>query len=203
MSTQINSTSKSPLALRKLHSIHMLPNGQDFDGRIELNRASYQFAFAPKTAAIQDRKLTLTGQVTVTSPKKQKRTADKVEATLLATQGSVTPAPPFPRSLDLSLKTATGEQNSSSVITDATGAGGSVGVMYLRLSELNGKSLGLPMDLSSVQLNVRLYPTSETERDLQWLYSALVSATLSDSPDEQKATAYLAEINRILKAGSP
>ncbi|HKX26801.1 MAG TPA: hypothetical protein VJ302_03825 [Blastocatellia bacterium] len=200
MSTQKNVSAKTP-TLRKLHSIHALPHGRDFNGQIELGQSRYRFAFAPESAALANRKLVLTGSVTVSSPSRQKRTADRVEATLLATQGSAASAPPFPRALDPSLKTPNTEPLSLISITDATGNIGSVGVMYLKLSELNGKTLGVPLDLSGVQLNVRLYPTSEIERDLQWLYSALVRVTLGESPDEQQASLFLAELNGIFKTG--
>jgi hypothetical protein len=185
--------------IAKLYSIHALPSGRDFAGVIEAGTAKYQFNFSPRTAAIVDRKLVLAGSVTVKAAKGGKRMVDKVEATLLATQGSAGPTPPVPRSLDPKYRPAF----SSPPVTEATGEFGSVGVIYFKLSGLDGKAAGLPFDLSDTQLNARLYSTSEVERDLQWLYSALVRATLGESPDEKSASAYLAEINRILKeAGS-
>jgi hypothetical protein len=185
--------------IAKLYSIHALPAGHGFSGVIEAGRAKYQFNFSPKTAAIVNRKLILAGSVTVKAPNGGKRTVDKVEATLLATQGSAGPAPPMPRSLTPPER----PPFSSPPVTEATGEFGSVGVIYFKLSGLDGKAAGLPFDLSDTQLNARLYSTSEVERDLQWLYSALVRATLGESPDEKSASAYLAEINRILKeAGS-
>jgi hypothetical protein len=190
----------NPTESRKLYSLHVLPSGRDFTGTIGIGKANYRLTFAPRTASVVNRKLVLTGTVTVQSPGGQKRVADKVEATLLATQGSAAQAPALPRTFAQSLKPATTVPDSSMVITEATGDLSSVGVMYLKLSTLNGKALGVPLDLSSVQLNARLLPGSEVERDLQWLYSALVIANLSKSPDEQAATNYLAEINRILKA---
>jgi hypothetical protein len=181
--------------IARLYSIHALPAGREFSGVIEAGRAKYQFNFSPRAAAIVDRKLVLTGSVTVKAPKGGKRTIDKVEAKLLATQGSAGPTPPAPRSIDPRFIPAF----SSPPITEATGDFGSVGVIYFKLSGLDGKAAGLPFDLSDTQLNARLYATSEMERDLQWLYSALVRATLGQSPDEQAASVYLAEINRILK----
>jgi hypothetical protein len=72
--------------------------------------------------------------------------------------------------------------------------------MYLKLSPLDGRALGVPADLRAVQLNARLYATSEVERGLQWLYSALVEATLGEHRNERLAADYLDAINRILKA---
>lgn len=188
---------KSAAAFRKLHSIHALPNGREFTGRIELGNAKYQFTFAPGAAALSDRKLKLMGRVTVQSPAGQKRMADKVEAQLVAVQGSIVNAPPVPRLLPGSLQPAEPAPDNMPV-TDATGGLGSAGVIYLKLTPLDGRALGVPMDLSAVQVNARLYPQSEIERDLQWLYSALTLAL--DNAEERKAEGYLTEINRLLKA---
>jgi len=185
--------------IARLYSIHALPSGREFSGVIEAGRAKYQFNFSPRAATVVDRKLVLTGSVTVKAPKGGKRTIDKVEAKLLATQGSAGPTPPAPRSIDPKFIPAF----SSPPITEATGDFGSVGVIYFKLYGLDGRASGLPFDMSDTQLNARLYATSEMERDLQWLYSALVRATLGQSPDEKAASVYLAEINRIFKeAGS-
>lgn len=186
--------------LRKLYSVHVLPAGHDFAGVIQAGKVNYQLVFAPKTAKVANGKPVLTGSVTIKSATGKKQTAENIEAVLLATQGSITPAPPMPRDLQPSLKSDSTPPNDRPILTDATGPQGSVGVMYFKLSGLVGKALGIPMDLSDLQLNARLFPTSETEYDLQWLYSALVMATLNNPPDEKAATGYLAELNRILKA---
>jgi hypothetical protein len=184
---------------QKLYSIHVLPQGREFTGKIEVGRGSYQFTFTPKTAASVNGKLVLTGSVKVKTPVGRQNAADGVTATLLATQGSITTPPPMPRDFAPSLKPPQ-PAISESPITDWTGHLGSVAVMYLKLSPLNGRALGAPVDLSSVQLNARMFPTSEIERDLHWLYSALVEAMDGESRDERRAATYLGEINRILKA---
>ncbi len=188
---------KSVKKLARLYSIHALPSGRDFSGVIESGRAKYQFTFSPQTAAIVDRKLVLAGSVTVMAPKGGKRSIDKVQATLLATQGSAGPPPPAPRSIAPPARPAM--TSVSLPVTEATGDFSSIGVIYFKLSGLEGKATGLPFDLSNTQLNARLYSTSEVERDLNWLYSALVRATLAETPDEKIASIYLDEINRILK----
>jgi hypothetical protein len=184
---------------RRLHSIHALPNGREFTGKIESGKANHQFTFTPKTAASANGRLVFTGSVRVKAPTGQLRTADNVTATLLATQGSITAPPPMPGGLPPSLNPPQPDLSESLPITDWTGHLGSVGVMYLKLSSLDGRALGVPMDLSLVQLNVRMYPASEIERDLQWLYSALLEAMHGEQRDEQRAAAYLNEINRMLK----
>ncbi|MGH9836288.1 MAG: hypothetical protein ACRD9Y_24965 [Blastocatellia bacterium] len=193
-----NATNKTSTS-HKLHSIHVLPQGREFTGKIEAGRGSYQFTFTPKTAASVNGRLVLTGSVKVKTPAGRQSVADGVTATLLATQGSITAPSPMPRDLAPSLKPPQ-PAISESPITDWTGHLGSVAVMYLKLSPLDGRALGAPVDLSSLQLNARMFPASEIERDLHWLYSALVEAMGGESRDERRASGYLVEINRILKA---
>jgi hypothetical protein len=200
MFTQNKNATNKPSTGHKLHSIHVLPQGREFTGKIEVGRGNYQFTFMPKTAASVNGKLVLTGGVKVKSPAGQQRAADGVTATLLATQGSITSPPPAPRELSQSLTPPQPAFSEPAPITDWTGRFGSVAVMYLKLSPLDGRALGVPADLSSVQLNARLYATSEVERDLHWLYSALVEALSGERPDQQRAARYLNEINRLLKA---
>jgi hypothetical protein len=187
-------------AAKKINSIHVLPNGAGFAGKIEAGGSSYHIAFAPKTAASADGKLVLTGVVTVKSPGGRQRAADNVTATLLATQGSITGPPPMPRQFSESLKAPLPDPGGSLPITDSTGHLGSVAVMYLKLSPLDGSALGVPADLSAVQLNARLYATSEIERGLHWLYSALVVAIQGEHRNERLAADYLDAINRVLNA---
>lgn len=187
-------------ATNKIHSIHVLPKGHGFAGKIEIGRSSYQFAFTPKTATSMNGSLVLTGSVTVKTPTGRQKGADNVTATLLSTQGSITGPPPMPRRFSESLKPPLPAPSGSLPLTDWTGTTGSVAVMYLKLAPLDGHALGVPADLSSVQLNARLYATSEIERDMHWLYSAMVQATQGEHKNEQLATDYLAAINRILKA---
>jgi hypothetical protein len=187
-------------AANKIHSIHVLPNGAGFDGKIEAGGSSYQFAFTPKTAAAANGKLVLTGDVKVKSPGGRRRMTGEVTATLLATQGSITGPPPMPRQFSESLKPplpAPANSVGSLPLSDWTGYSGSIAVMYLKLSPLDGRALGVPADLSAVQLNARLYATSEIERDLHWLYSALLEATQGEHKNERLTADYINAINRI------
>lgn len=185
-------------AANKIHSIHVLPNGARFAGRIKVGGSSYQFAFTPKTTALSSGKLVFTGVVEMKSPGGRQRATENVTATLLSTQGSITGPPPMPRQFSESLKAPVPIPSGSLPITDSTGHLGSVAVMYLKLSPLDGRALGVPADLSAVQLNARLYATSEIERDLHWLYSALVEATQGEHKNERLAADYIDAINRIL-----
>ncbi|MBA3439801.1 MAG: hypothetical protein H0T92_08030 [Pyrinomonadaceae bacterium] len=86
--------------------------------------------------------------------------------------------------------------------TQAAGDSSFVGVMYFRLQSLDGNALGVPVDLSNVQLNARLAPVDDVARDLQFLYSELIAAAYGEKPNERNAGIYARELNRILKGGS-
>jgi hypothetical protein len=186
---------KATASQQKLHSIHALPDGKAFTGKIAAGKVNYLFTFVPKAAESASGKLKLKGSVIVRTPAGAKRTADAVEATLLSTQGNIQQGPAIPRNFPESLRPPA-PAPSSMPITDATDAISSIGVMYLKLSPLDGRALGVPMDLEAVQLNARLYPQSELERDLQWLYSWWLLT--AHRGDEKLAQGFLEEINRRL-----
>jgi hypothetical protein len=185
-------------ARRKLHSIHMLQSGKDFSGEVEVGRTKHQFVFSPDRFSIAGGDPVLTGRVRVRAAGGRERVVEKVEARVLAQQGSIFSAPPRPARLDASLRAPFGPQDSSKPLTDATSDLSIAGVVYFRLSPMEGAALGLPLDLGAVQINVRLYPASETERELHWLYSAVV-ATHAVTPQDQDALRRLGDaINRIV-----
>ncbi len=179
-----------------LHSIHALPEGSEFVGTIEAGRSKFGFSFKPASASIENGKLTLRGRVKVTPPKGSPRTTDGVTATLLSTQGSTAQPPAPPASLPAALIPTPPANPGVLPITEATGYLASIAVIYFRLSPLSGTQLGLPLDLGAVQLNARLYSDSTLERELLWLYSALLMATLGPLPDAARAQGLLAELNR-------
>jgi hypothetical protein len=72
-------------ATNKIHSIHVLPSGKGFSGKLAAGKTIYQFAFTPKSAASVNGNLVLTGSVTVNTPTARRQSADNVTATLLAT----------------------------------------------------------------------------------------------------------------------
>jgi hypothetical protein len=81
--------------------------------------------------------------------------------------------------------------------TEATGSRSFVGALYFHLSPLNARALGLTIDMSQVQLNARLFATSETERALQVLFSDVVAALYSVPPNANAALPHLAALNQI------
>ncbi|MEJ7618670.1 MAG: hypothetical protein WKF30_17255 [Pyrinomonadaceae bacterium] len=85
-------------------------------------------------------------------------------------------------------------------IVDATGPLGFVAALYFRLQDLNARSLGVPVEMNNLQLNVRLAPENEIERDLLWLYSDIVAVVYGDKPDAREANKYVQELNGKFKA---
>ena len=191
--TMLTQTKKST-AMRKLHSIHSLLIGREFTGEIINGR---KFSYSPSSIALVGGKIELTGRFSVKSAGQTSK-ADNVKATLLATQGSIQSPPPTPDGASASMLGAV--QPSDKPATDATGSRASIGVMYFKLSALKGAELGLSLDLSSLQLNVRLNPPDETARALQFWFSVAVQAVMGESPDSGLAARSLGEIDKLLKA---
>lgn len=182
---------------RKLHSVHSLLIGREFVGEIEVGKAKHPFIFSPASATVANGKLELTGRFTVKAAGRQTHKSENVKATLLATQGGLTTAPQAPRGIEATLL---GKIPTDGLpATDATGGRGYVGVMYFRLSPLNGSALGLSFDLSAVQLNARLNPQDEVAVALQFWYSVAVQATFGQAPDQNLAAQSVEGINQILK----
>lgn len=190
-------TAPGPKPTKKLYSICGVQRGREFAGSFETNAGKYEFSFTPRAAKLANGKLELTGDFTVAATRGQKRQVKNVRATLASTQGGLGTAPPriLQRRPNLSLPVRTGP--SALPVTEATDALGFVGAMYFRLSPLDARALGLTIDLSHVQLNARLFPTSELERDLQFFYSELVAAAYGKTPDAQAAAAHIDALNKI------
>jgi hypothetical protein len=179
-------TAPGPKPSTKLYSIFALQKDKTFAGEFETATSKHKFTFAPKSAKLVENKLVLTGSLTV-----GKRVAQNVSATLAATQGGLVSGPakiaarPYPNPGGLP-------------ITEFTGARGFVGTMFFHLSPLKSSALGLAIDLNKVQLNVRLFPVSEVERELQVLFSDLVAAVYGKEFDGNAANLQVAGINELL-----
>jgi hypothetical protein len=85
-------------------------------------------------------------------------------------------------------------------VVESTGTLSFAGVLYFSLSSLDGPNLGVPLDLSKVQLNLRLAPTDDLARDLQNIFSNVTEALYEDPIDERAATEQIQELNRIFKS---
>ena len=215
--------SKAAKTQRKLHSVHALLRRHAFTGQFEEQGGKYDFKFTPAEASLAQKKLVLNGRMVVRLPRGGDRSIDRVEARLLAMQGGIGASPVRRQLLTGTAQTAqtsTSEQKLEQEkgpetelqpglhafepprpdefgrpVVEATGPTSFAGVLYFELSPLDSVALGVPLDLSKVQLNGRLAPTDDTARDLQLLYTDLLSAVENDQP----ANDYLEKINRIFK----
>ena len=182
--------------------------------------------FLPNQATIVDHKLVLTGRMGFSVPGQATRYVDGVRASLMATQGGVGVSPVRRQLLAgtaQTAQTATSDQKleqEKGPETDlqpglhsfeppkyddlgrpkveATGSLGFVGVLYFKLSPLDSKSLGIPLDMSDVQLGARLAPTDDLARDLQLLFSDVVLAL--ENKSEETTRSALDALNNALKS---
>ncbi len=213
---------------RKLHSIHGLLRGRVIDGQFEARSQLCRFSFVPATAALTDGMLVLSSRMAVHSPQVGTRLVDSVEARLVAIQGGVG-VPPVRRQLRTGTaqtsQTSTSDQKMEQEkgpetdlqpglrafesprldelgrpTVESTGPLSFVGVLYFNLSPLDGPALGVPLDLSKVQLNLRLAPTDDLARDLQYMFSELTHALHKTPIDERTANEQIQELNRIFKS---
>jgi len=212
---------------KKLHAIHALLRGRIFVGQFQAQRKTYDVSFAPAKAALIEQKFVLLGRFTVKPPQQSLRSTDQVEARLVATQGGVGISPVRRQLLTgtaQTAQTATSDQKLEQEggpetelqpglhsfdkpkpdalgrpTVESTDALGFVGVLYFHLSPLDGEALGIPLDVSKVQLGGRLAPVDDRARDLQFLFSDLVMALGSEHPDNETANNCVEQINRILQ----
>jgi hypothetical protein len=212
---------------RKLHSIHGLLRGRVIDGQFEARSQTCRFSFVPATAALTDGKLVLISRMAVHSPQIGMSFVDSVEARLVAIQGGVGVSPVRRQLLTgtaQTSQTSTSDQKMEQEkgpetdlqpglrafesprldelgrpAVESTGPLSFVGVLYFNLSPLDGPALGIPLDLSKVQLNLRLAPTDDLARDLQYIFSDLTHALHKTPIDELAANEQIQELNRIFK----
>ncbi len=179
-------TAPGPKPSAKLYSIFALQKDKTFAGEFETATSKHKFTFAPKSAKLVENKLVLTGTLSVGAKK-----LSNVSATLAATQGGLVSGPakiaarPYPNPSGLP-------------ITEFTGTRGFVGTMFLHLSPINSDALGLKIDMKKVQLNVRLFPVNDVERELQVLFSDVAAAVYGKDVDASAAESHIAEINKII-----
>lgn len=220
------SSVKRSSAQAKLHTIHAILRGRIFVGQFQVKGESYDFNFALAKASIVQKKCVLSGKFSVKPPKQNLRSIDQIKARLVATQGAVGVSPVRRQLLTGTAQTAqiaTPEQKleqekgpetdlqpglhafdspkrdaQGRPTVESTDTLSFVGVLYFQLSPLDGQALGIPLDVSKVQLGGRLAPTDERARDLLLLFSDLVMTLDGDSNNEQTNDS-LVGINRILQ----
>jgi hypothetical protein len=177
-----------------LHSIAGMLRSRKFEGGVETAGTKYNFIYSPKRAFLTGNQLQLNGNFEVTGPNaRSPRSVDNVKATLLAIQGGIGNPPQrekFPS--DVSTK------HPDLPIVESTGSISFSGVLYFKLSPLDGKALGIAADMRQVQLNVRLAPVSDTERALQADFSSIADALYGKQIDSKWAEAALSDLNKHL-----
>ena len=225
LNEQRTQPASSRSAQNKLHTLHAVLRGRVFDGKIEARGKTYPIVFLPNQATVVDHKLVLKGRMGFSVPGQATRYVDDVTASLMATQGGIGVSPVRRQLLAgtaQTAQTATSDQKleqEKGPETDlqpglhsfeppkyddlgrprveATGSLSFVGVLYFKLSPLDSKSLGIPLDMSDVQLGARLAPTDELARDLQLLFSDIVISLENTSSEVSSA---LEALNSVLKS---
>jgi hypothetical protein len=178
----------------RVDSIAALSRGRRFDGSFGVADKNYDFSYVPAKASVVGRRLQLVGRLTVKEPRGQTHTRDRVHLTLVGTQGGIGTAPTRPGN-----PTSSATASSDLPDVESTGATSFTGVMYLHFEPLIGSALGVPADMSRVQLNARFAPVDDTERTLQVIYSSIVYALAGKQPNASDAA--IAELNSVLAQG--
>lgn len=223
------SAAPGPQPRTRIYSVAGLMNERTFAGTFDVRGTDHNFSFEPTAAALNDkRQLELTGRFVVTARRGKSLAVPDARATLVATQGGIASPPARRQALVAATTTsgniATPQQKqeeakapetkqepvapsatpapSALPVTEATDDLAFAGAMYFHFSPLDARRLGLSIDLSRVQLNARLAPTSDSERELQLLYSDVIAATGGAKPNYADASRYVEELNRMLKGKS-
>jgi hypothetical protein len=184
----------------KVHSIAARMRERSFEGGFDIAGINYSFTYSPARAAVAGRKLELFGVLTVIDGRPNARvpphSLNNVRAVLVSAQGGIGAAPTR-TNLPVDISTAKPDLP----VVESTGSLSFCGALYFKLSSLDGRSLGVPADLSPLQLNVRLAPTNDAERNLQGVYSSIVDALYGKNADNRAAAAHMSLLNKLLTAG--
>jgi hypothetical protein len=208
---------------RKLYSVPVWLHERAFAGEFELGGRSYKLTFAPAQAEIADNALRLRGRLIVNDGKAGLPEVKDARATLAGIQGGIgdgparykmlaTGATPGPTESPTEKQQKAGENEKQAVepvagekakmsrltMTENTGPTAFAAVMFFHLDALDHRALGVPADMSHVQLNARLAPKDPTAQRLHSLYSALTNALAGEQADERLATALVRELNQVL-----
>jgi len=206
-----------------LYSVAAWPEQRAFVGTIDLGSQDYKFSYAPSSAEAINKRLQLSGRLTVTNARGRARVLNSVRATLANSQGGVgtgplrrqmiaSDAPIGDQTTSQQKQQAAGETEKqpaekpsekaqargSLPVTENTGPTSFPGVLYFHFEPLDARALGVTADLSKVQLNVRLAPLDDTARTLHGLYSYVVDALYGERTDDKLAAAAIKELNRVL-----
>ena len=207
---------------RRIYSIAAWPKQRTFSGNLSVGGKDYKFSYTPSRADAVNKRLQLTGQLTVTDSRNRARVLNSVRATLANTQGGIgtgpirrqiiaTQAPTGAQITSQQKQQVAGEtekpsaekqseksQSSSALpVTENTDRTSYCGVLYFHFEPLDAGALALTADLSKVQLNVRLETLDATATTLHGLYCYVVDALYGERADEKLAVAAISELNKI------
>ena len=211
----------------KLHSIAATMSGRTFRGSFDVAGVSYTFTYSPaqalltlkgrSTASFTGKRrpastsmspsgplrtvgVQLSGNLTVIDKRPglpvTQHSLDNVVASFVSAQGGIG-TPPARKKTPADIEPVRPDLP----IVESTGALSFCGVLYFKFSPLDGRALGIPADLNALQLNVRLAPVNDAERNLQGVYSSLVDALLVKQVDMRIASEQVKELNKLLTSG--
>ena len=220
--TRPASASSKSVQTKRLYSVPVWLNERTFAGGFDHAGGNYKLVFAPSRASTPHNELELIGRLTITDPRGRVRSRNSVRARLASIQGGIGDPPTRRRvaatggargdvSTSQQKQQTAGETEKRTEqkaeearqpkrgdlpVTESTGPTSFTGVMYFHLEPLVGGALGVPVDLSRVQLNLRLVPLDHTARTMNELLSAAVDA-LQLQPDPNQAASIIAELNQL------
>lgn len=184
----------------KLHSIAAMLRGQSFAGNFEAGGVPYSFTYDPRTSSLIGRRLQLNGGLTVIDARPNARvpphSVNNVRATLVSAQSGLGTAPQRKK-----LPDDLSPIRPDLPVVESTGALSFCGVLYFKLSPLDARALGVRAVMSPLQLNVRLAPVNDAERNLQGVFSSIVDALFRKQLDIRAASDHLRDLNKILARG--
>lgn len=193
----------------KLHTITGLSKEREFAGSFELGNVNYNFSYAPTKGEIQGGKFYLLGKLTVSTARGRALHRDGVRAKLAGIQGGMGTAPPRlatgdaiqafeMKRLGPTTDPAAAQGQKPLPLVEFTGPRSFPGVMYMIFDPLDGKALGVPADMSRVQLNARFYVVDDKARTLHGIYASIIDALDESFADQSAAAAFVAELNKNL-----
>jgi hypothetical protein len=177
-----------------LHSIAGMLRARKIEGGFETDGNKYNFTYSPTRAVLNGNQLQLTGTLEIKgSNARAPRSVDNVKATLLAIQGGIG-NPPQREKLPSDVST----KHPDLPIVESTGSISFAGVLFFKLSPVDGRGLGIAADMRQLQLNVRLAPVSDTERAFQADFSSIADALYGKQTDPKWAESALSDLNKHL-----